>query len=542
MSSSDDRKSVSTTVLAVGVVTKSLEDIHEPVDPRLSLSSRPTADQLDEGLGHQLGHLVRHPHDHQEKTSILSDEPIYIDFEEGDKRNPANFSLKKKWAITAMACFLTLFSASAASTYNMGFGSMIRDLSCTRFQATIGLSVYALGFGVVPLVSASFSEEFGRQPLYIASALGFMLMYMMVALSKNIQTVILARLLQGAFGSTGATMVGGTIADIWSARERGLPMSIFAVCALGGTGLGPIYAGWIEMNPRLEWRWIQWIQMITFASYFIFIPIIMTETRTAILLTKIAKKIRKETGDHRYRARIEDERASLQTLIFISCTRPIHLMFTEPIVLSFSLWIGFAWGITYCLITSISGVFSTLHNFNIGAVGSTFAVMTVGSIIGFFANMYQEKLYHKDFPKRGPEARLHMACAAAVFLPVGMFVYAWSSYSHVHWIVQMFGITIYVFATFAIYLAVFSYLADCYGPFASSALAGQSLARNLSATAFPLFTEQMFRKLGYRWANTLFGFIAVAMIPIPFVLFFYGPVIRRKSKFSRMVLEAQGKL
>lgn len=59
---------------------------------------------------------------------------------------------------------------------------MMRDLNCTEFQATIGLSVYALGFGVIPLVTASFSEEFGRLPLYIGSGIGFLLMYMMIAL------------------------------------------------------------------------------------------------------------------------------------------------------------------------------------------------------------------------------------------------------------------------------------------------------------------------------------------------------------------------
>lgn len=37
--------------------------------------------------------------------------------------------------------------------------------------------------------------------------------------ANNIQTVQLARFMQGAFGSTGATMVGGTIADIWDADE-----------------------------------------------------------------------------------------------------------------------------------------------------------------------------------------------------------------------------------------------------------------------------------------------------------------------------------
>ena len=68
----------------------------------------------------------------------------------------------------------------------MGFSTMTRDLNATNFQASIGLSVYALGFGVVPLVTASFSEEFGRLPLYIGSGVGFLLMYMMVALCVSV--------------------------------------------------------------------------------------------------------------------------------------------------------------------------------------------------------------------------------------------------------------------------------------------------------------------------------------------------------------------
>lgn len=48
----------------------------------------------------------------------------------------------------------------------------------------------------------------------------------------------------------------------------------------------------------------------------------MKETRGSIILTRLAKKARKETGDARYRARAEDETASLKTLIWISSTRP----------------------------------------------------------------------------------------------------------------------------------------------------------------------------------------------------------------------------
>jgi hypothetical protein len=52
----------------------------------------------------------------------------------------------------------------------------------------------------------------------------------------------------------------------------------------------------------------------------------MVETRSTILLTRIARNLRKETGDPRYRARVEDERDSLKRLVYISCTRPIRVL------------------------------------------------------------------------------------------------------------------------------------------------------------------------------------------------------------------------
>ena len=188
-----------------------------------------------------------------------------------------------------------LRSALATSAYNMGFNTMILDLNCTEFQATIGLSVFSVGFGVVPLVTASLSEEFGRQPLYIGSSIGFNLMFMMIALCVCRQTscyrhsqshrqvkkhpnrstgsfstrgLWIDRLYDGGryysrhMGPEGVRFFVLESSDIDSSSRRGLPMSIFALCAISGIGLGPLMAGWVEMDPRLGWRWIQWIQMM----------------------------------------------------------------------------------------------------------------------------------------------------------------------------------------------------------------------------------------------------------------------------------------
>lgn len=117
-------------------------------------------------------------------------------------------------------------------------------------------------------------------------------------------------------------------------------MAMFSFAAVGCTGVGAVAAGWIEQNPHLGWRWIQWVHFMCVpllfllvapahvpssvtAAFTVAVPFLMRETRSAVVLTRIAKKLRQKTGNHRYRARVEDERANLRTLVWISCTRPV---------------------------------------------------------------------------------------------------------------------------------------------------------------------------------------------------------------------------
>lgn len=72
------------------------------------------------------------------------------------------------------------------------------------------------------------------------------------------------------------------------------------------------------------------------------------------------------------------------------------------------------------------------------------------------------------------------------------------------------------------------------------------------ASAFPLFTRQLWDpqgSLGPRWAGTLLGGIAVLLGPSPWIFYYYGPQIRKWSKFAPCIdfkirdeLEAEGEL
>lgn len=77
-----------------------------------------------------------------------------------------------------------------------------------------------------------------------------------------------------------------------------------------------------------------------------------------------------------------------------------------------------------------------------------------------------------------------------------------------------------------------TYIVDSYGAlYSASAIAANGLLRYTFGAVFPLFTVQMYNRLGIPWATSVFGFFSVGMLPIPYVLYQFGPALRARSSF-----------
>jgi hypothetical protein len=76
------------------------------------------------------------------------------------------------------------------------------------------------------------------------------------------------------------------------------------------------------------------------------------------------------------------------------------------------------------------------------------------------------------------------------------------------------------------------YLVDAYAEFAASAMSASTVLRSLVGALLPLAGRKMYDKLGYGWGTSLLAFIAVAMIPMPFVFLKYGERIRKHNLFG----------
>jgi multidrug resistance protein len=411
---------------------------------------------------------------------------------------------RKKW-MTYLSCSVNAIAAYASGSYASPEDQLRQKWNVSHVTYNLGITVFTIGFGVAPMILAPFSEVNGRKPVFVATGILFVAMQVGCALTPTFAGMIVCRLLMGVGGSTFSTMVGGILADIWVTKERNTAMVLFTGATLFGTGLGPLVSGVVAEN--LLWRWVFYIQIMTSGFLVALVTLFFQETRGSIILSKKAKAVNKwyeqleslgvqgmrvesQSAESplqtkasqptqyivrrvRFRVLGDEQRASIVVAISQSLYRPIHMLFTEPVVFFFSLWISFAWAILYLQFGSVPLVYRSVYGFNLSQTGYVFTAMCAGGIIGTVLCIWQERFMNNHFPHRmlSPEGRLLPTCIGAAFLPISLFWFGWTCFAEVPWIISVISICAATIAIFSIFLAVFNYSADTYHHYTSSALA-----------------------------------------------------------------------
>ena len=214
------------------------------------------------------------------------------------------------------------------------------------------------------------------------------------------------------------------------------------------------------------------------------------------------------------------------------------MLFTEPVVTFFTLWISFAWGILFLFFSSVVQTFSASYGFGTFQTGLIQLAITVGALIGTLINPLQDWMYLRTASKNQerpgkpiPEGRLYTSIPGSLLFTAGLFMYGWTCRPEIHWIVPAIGICIVGVGIYSIYMGVVNYLTDAYEKYAASALSAASLGRNTFGAFLPFASYSLFQNLGFGWAGSLLGFVGLALSLVPVVLLMKGRQIRAKSPF-----------
>ncbi|EWG50829.1 hypothetical protein FVEG_09958 [Fusarium verticillioides 7600] len=386
-----------------------------------------------------------------------------------------------------------------------------------------------------PLLWAPLSEIFGRQLLFIGTYAGLTIFNAACAGAPNGASLLVFRFLAGSFGSSPLTNGGGTIADMFPAHQRGLAMTLFASGPSLGPVLGPICGGFLGENA--SWRWVMGFLAIYAGVMWIGGTILIPETYAPTLLRRRAAKLSSMTGKvYISSAQLKQGKVSLRNAISTSLVRPWILLFKEPIVLLLSIYMAIIYGTLYLFFAAFPVVFEQARGWNQGMEGLAFLGIAVGMVAALVYTIPDNKRYvlldqkHNGFAP--PEARLPPAIVGSFAIPVGLFWFAWTNYPSIHWIVSIMAGAPFGFGMILVFLSIMNYLVDAYTIFAASVLAANSTLRSLFGAAFPLFTVQMYDKLGLHWASSIPAFLALVCVPFPYLFYIYGARIRTHCKFA----------
>jgi multidrug resistance protein len=384
------------------------------------------------------------------------------------------------------------------------------------------------------MVFAPLSEILGRRIIYATTLLIATIFIIPCAVADNISTLLVCRAIDGVAFSAPMVLVGGTLADLWRNEERGVPMAAFSAAPFIGPAIGPLVGGFLSDN--LGWRWLYWIQLILAGTAWCLITFTVPETYAPTLLARRAKKLRAKTGDARFVTEADLDTRPFGQRMKLFLIRPFQLLFLEPIVLFISLYMSVLYGLLYMFFVAFPVVYQEGKGYSASITGLMFIPLAIGVVLSAacapIVNNHYLKMSQKYNGNPPAEIRLIPMMVSCWFIPIGLFIFAWTSYRELHWIGPALGGFPVGFGFIFLYNAANNYLVDTYQHQAASALAAKTCIRSFWGASTVLFTEQMYSRLGYQWASSLLAFIALACCAIPYVFYFYGARIRSYSKFA----------
>lgn len=412
------------------------------------------------------------------------------------------------------------------------------SLSCNYEASLLPLALFNLGLAIGPLIGAPLSEHYGRKAVFVLTTPVFILFLLGSSFAKNITTLCVCRLIAGVFAAPNVNNASALILDYSEVRYRGLNIGIYYSVPSMGASLGPLVGGFV-MQATDNWRWTQWTAIII--AIVLWIPLLFTkETYKKVILKRRA--IRLGLSDQS-----SQETSKSKALLYfftVLIRRPLHMLFTEPIVTFVSLYNGLIYGLLYTFVTCIPWIFRTYYGFDktgesLSFLGASLGTLTAcGPFILMDYLFYQKKLRkwndtHDQYVQPPPETRLVPALPGSIVLPISLFVAGWTAHYRVHWAVPIIFQGMAMMSCLLVYAGVSIFVLDAYGPlYGASASGAMMLARYAMSFAFPMFALRMFEGLGVGWATSVLAFLTLIMAPIPWCFWTFGERLRRKSKYE----------
>ena len=151
-----------------------------------------------------------------------------------------------------------LMSSLGQMIFSTALPTLVGELGGVEYMSWV-ITIFLLTMTIGMPIYGKLGDQIGRKPLYLIAIALFLIGSTIGALAQGMETMILARGVQGL--GAGGLMIGSQsiIADIIPARERGKYMGIMGGVFGLSSVLGPLLGGFFTDGPG--WRWALWFNL-----------------------------------------------------------------------------------------------------------------------------------------------------------------------------------------------------------------------------------------------------------------------------------------
>ena len=156
----------------------------------------------------------------------------------------------------SLAAFMEVLDTSIA---NVALPHIAGNLGASNDESTWVLTSYLVSNAIILPISGWLVGWLGRKRFFLTCIVFFTISSFLCGIAPNLASLLLFRVMQGAFGGGLQPMAQAILGDTFPPEKRGLAFALYGITAICAPAIGPTLGGWITDN--YSWRWIFYINV-----------------------------------------------------------------------------------------------------------------------------------------------------------------------------------------------------------------------------------------------------------------------------------------
>lgn len=193
---------------------------------------------------------------------------------------------QNKWIITLAVMLGALMSSLNTSIVNVALPYMRGNLGASVEEITWVVTGYMLSNVIIMPITSMLSARFGRKRLYLFSVCFFTVASVLCAISWDLTSMVIFRVLQGLGGGAVIPISQAILRETFPPEEQAMAMGIYGLGVVLGPAFGPTIGGWLI--DHYSWPWIFYVNVpvailnIAMMTQFIHDPTYLTREKGKI--------------------------------------------------------------------------------------------------------------------------------------------------------------------------------------------------------------------------------------------------------------------